>query len=217
MLTSLQAVRRRVCPGEKVFLSHWNIHHADPLHCSPAKHPSNSAISRNALDLFHGELTGEKPISSYQSNRKLRVSSCTPNQDRSCSEMCLGVVPVSLFPSRFSSCSAGQAGRNQPPMMAPSLVPQPTGREVGSLGVNMAAHAAPGGTKTSRGFVNRRTEHAARGWCDTRRSGYRLHVDAAGGSLACRSRKTGWRKRGGMPDWFFLTRRYEKVTLINAA
>lgn len=50
---------------------------------------------------FHGELTGEKHISSYQSNRKWRVSSGTPNQDRSCSEMCLGIVPISLFPSRF--------------------------------------------------------------------------------------------------------------------
>lgn len=59
---------------------------------------------------FHGELTGEKHISSYQSNRKWRVSSGTPNQDRSCSEMCLGIVPISLFPSRFSSRSLVPGG-----------------------------------------------------------------------------------------------------------
>lgn len=59
---------------------------------------------------FHGELTGEKHISSYQSNRKWRVSSATPNQDRSCSEMCLGIVPISLFPSRFFSCSLVPGG-----------------------------------------------------------------------------------------------------------
>lgn len=85
------------------------------------------------LDLFHGELTREKHISSYQSNRKWGVSSSTPNQDRSCSEMCLGIVPISLFPSRFFSSSLGQAGAELAIMMVPSPAPRLMGRKVWPL------------------------------------------------------------------------------------
>lgn len=92
--------------------SHWNVNQVDLDHCSRAKQQPNLAIFRNTLDLFHGELTGEKHISSYQSNRKWRVSSSTPNQDRSCSEMCLGIVPISLSPvlASFPAPWAGRGG-----------------------------------------------------------------------------------------------------------
>lgn len=83
----------------------------DVEYCSWTKQQPNLAILRSALNLFHGELTGEKHISSYQSNRKWRVSSCTPNQDRSYSEMCLGIVPISLSPTRLASFPAPWAGR----------------------------------------------------------------------------------------------------------
>lgn len=95
--------------AERLF-SHWNVNQVDLANCSWAKQQANLAIFRNTLHLFHGELTREKHISSYQSNRKWRVSSSTPNQDRSCSEMCLGIVPISLFPSRFFSCSLVPGG-----------------------------------------------------------------------------------------------------------
>lgn len=109
--TKMQTVHKNVFFFQCLF-SHWNFNQVDLVHYSWAKQQPNLAIFRNTLNLFHGELTREKHISSYQSNRKWRVSSSTPNQDRSCSEMCLGIVPISLFPSRFFSCSLGQAGRN---------------------------------------------------------------------------------------------------------
>lgn len=60
--------------------------------------------------------------------------------------MCLGIVPISLFPSRFFSCSLGQAGEELAIMMAPSPALRLMGREVWPrfrhlsllLGFNMA-------------------------------------------------------------------------------
>lgn len=93
--------------------------------------------------------------------------------------MCLGIVPISLFPSRFFSCSLGQAGEELAIMMAPSPAPRLMGREVWPrfrhlslfVGFNMAGvscswRGEAAGEGTQVGGKNKQTRREIQHGCE---------------------------------------------------